>query len=207
MCCLTAAHPAGAANLSLLVDGVGYALHTPALQPFTYVAPPQLLSISPAVGHVGSLLTLVGSGLSGGGGTPAVSLGGAACAVVQANDTHISCTAAASPLGSVPVAVTVSGAGLALHSNASHSGSSNASTMSFMYRAVVTAIAPTNGSVGGGLPLTLTGAGFDQLDAPAVTLGGQACEIQARSSTEIVCAAPALVSEMTGMEAWINSFY
>ena len=164
------------------MEGVGYALHNPA-QHFAYVAPPLLLSVSPTVGHAGSLLTIVGSGLAGGGGAPQVSLGGATCAVVQANDTHISCTAAESPLGSKPVAVTVSGAGLALHSNASHGGGSNASTVSFTYRAVVTAIAPTDGSVGGGLPLTLTGAGFDQLDAPEVTLDGHACKIQALTLT------------------------
>ena len=156
VCCLTAAHPAGAANLSLFVEGVGYALHAAMLQPFTftYVAPPQLLSISPTVGHVGSLVALVGSGLSGGGGSPVVRLGGAACAVVQSNDTHVTCTASSSPLGSVPVAATVDGVGLALVNG---SGSTSSSSLRFTYRAVITTISPTNGSVGGGLPLTLTG--------------------------------------------------
>ena len=134
ICCLTPAQPAGLVNVSVLVADVGYALLQPAVpQPFEYTAPPQLLGIAPAVGHVGSTVNLVGSGLvSGAGGDPTVLLGDAACAIVAANDTHVTCTATASPLGDVPVSVNVHGVGLA-------SGS-----LSFTYKAVITAVSPAN---------------------------------------------------------------
>ncbi|XP_043545298.1 fibrocystin-L-like [Chiloscyllium plagiosum] len=61
----------------------------------------------------------------------------------------------------------------------------------FQTYAEVTGIYPSDGSVEGGTLLTVTGRFFDETDAPArVTVGGQSCEVQSVSTTQIICQTP-----------------
>ena len=55
----------------------------------------------------------------------------------------------------------------------------------------VTSISPTEGSLGGGTLLTITGTGLQGLAAsPVVLLGAQACVLQEVQPTTITCLTP-----------------
>ena len=62
LCCTAAAHAAGLVNVSVLyTDSVGFALldtSLPPVEPFEYVAAPQLVGVSPATGHAGLDVTV-----------------------------------------------------------------------------------------------------------------------------------------------------
>merc|ERR1719162_1826779 len=93
--------------------------------------------------------------------TPVVAIGGHMCTSVTAVDTGdgsttLTCTAGSAPPGMHPVHVSVPSFGAATVPN----------SLTFESRIVITSIAPTEGSVGGGTLLTVSGVGFEYLEPP-----------------------------------------
>ena len=148
VCCVTPPHAVGTVNVTLRLAGLGDALQpSPRLQ-FEYEAAPQLAAVSPATGHPGSTLVLLGSGLVGGTASSAVEvlLGGTLCTDVQGNSTRLECTVPSVAPGTVVTPqVRVPTVGY----------SEAASDVIFTFEAAVTAISPTSGSAGGGSLLTI----------------------------------------------------
>ena len=149
VCCVTPPHAVGTVNVTLRLAGLGDALQpSPRLQ-FEYeaapqLAVPQLAAVSPATGHPGSTLVLLGSGLVGGTASSAVEvlLGGTLCTDVQGNSTRLECTVPSVAPGTVVTPqVRVPTVGYA----------EAASSVSFAFQAAVTAVSPTSGSGGGTL--------------------------------------------------------
>jgi len=114
---------------------------------FTYQSSqtPSVASVSPSSGS-GGTVTISGSGF--GLTNASVRVGAAECLVTSQTDTQVVCELAAGAAGSFPVVVRRSG-----------TGDSN-SDVAYMFSLVVDSLSQSEGSIGGGLALTVLGQGF-----------------------------------------------
>ena len=208
LCCTTTANTAATVAVSVHEPGLGYALTEASMPSFTYVAALAVSSIEPTVGHANSTLTLRMDRLPA-GGVPAITLGPrGVCDDVRVVDapndqSEVTCVASSAPPGVVQVAVKVPGFGWAKVGDAA---------ATFEYVLAITAVAPALGSAGGGTLITLSGHGFEYLEAGSdgssmVSVGGRACAIVSHTPTQITCHAPAVVDATAGLSAWVNTFY
>ena len=107
-----------------------------------------------------------------------VSVGSETCAVATASDTQITCTLSGLMVGDHSVKVNIKGEkGYAVFQ------SSDVITS----QAVLTTISPTQGSVNGGLLLTINGNGFASRNSTSVTIGQVPCVITDISTSVISC--------------------
>ncbi|MEO4000559.1 IPT/TIG domain-containing protein [Mesorhizobium sp. CAU 1732] len=170
---------------------------------FTYVAPPAIDAIAPALGPTdgGTEVTITGSGFTG---ASAVNFGGTAATFTVNSDTQITATAPAGAAGIIDVTV------------ATPYGTSvvNAAAK-FTYVGLVNiyAVSPSGGPVAGGTEVTITGTGFT--GASAVSFGGiAAASYTIDSDTQITAMAPAgaagaaavSVTGVTGVATLIDAF-
>jgi len=141
---------------------------------------PTISTISPASGTAagGTPVTLLGSGFVPGitvafGGVPATN-------VTVVNSTQVTLTTPSGAVGAVPVQVT------------SPTGAFGGLANAFTYLVAtpeLTAVAPSEGLIVGGTPITLTGSGF--VVGAAVTIGGQpARNVSVTSPTTITAVTP-----------------
>ncbi len=179
---ITATTPAGVAGtVDVAVTTPGGASAMSTASRFTYVAPPAIDAIAPALGPTagGTAVTIVGSGFTG---TTAVSFGGApATNVIIVSDTQITAMSPAGGAGSIDVRVTTpygTSAGVA------------ASKFTYVGPPVIDAIAPALGSTAGSTEVRITGTGF--AEATAVSFGGTAAtSFNVNSDTQITATTPA----------------
>ena len=160
---------------------------TQLLNGFRYNSRPTVTSVTPASGAAqgGNRVTVSGTGfLADGASVNIVSFGGVtATGVSVLSDSSIQCNVPAGTSGlSVQVTVTnVNGSGLLPNGYRYHA------------RPTLTAVTPANGTPDGGIPVTLTGSGF-QVDSPgpnSVTFGGVAAtSIVVQSNTQLTCLTP-----------------
>ena len=166
---------AGTVNVTVIAPG-GTSLISPADQ-FTYVAAPTVSGVSPTSGPAagGTLVTITGTGFTG---TMGVDFGTTpATDVTVVSDGVIT---AISPAGTGTVNVTVTTTG----------GTSAAVPADlFTYGPTVSSISPSNGPLGGGTVVTITGTGF--LGVTAVDFGTTpATSFTVVSATSIIAVSP-----------------
>ncbi|MEQ1751251.1 MAG: IPT/TIG domain-containing protein, partial [Prosthecobacter sp.] len=176
--CITPAHAAGSASVSVITPGGSNGANTL----FTYVTPlstPTVTAISPTSGSTagGTNVTISGTKFTGATG---VTIGGsAATSVVVSNATTITCITPAHATGPASVLVTTP-------------GGTNAANILYTYISpppTVTAISPTSGSTAGGTSVTITGTNF--IGATVVTIGGTpAANVSVINATTITCITP-----------------
>jgi IPT/TIG domain-containing protein len=119
-------------------------VNTPANIVFT-VPPPQVNSVSPTAGIVGSSVTISGSGFQTSRGTSTLVLNNTAASTTSWSDTQIVATV---PSGATsgPAVITVNGV------------SSNRDVMFTVPNAIITSVSPSSGPVGA--PVVINGTGF-----------------------------------------------
>jgi len=175
--CRTAAHAAGAADVSVTnTDGQTGALSSA----YTFISPPVVASVVPGLGTTlgGTSLSINGTGFLPGA---TVLIGSSPCGgTTVIFSSLIVCTAPAHAAGVVDITVT------------NTDGQLSTLTDSYTYTTppAVTSISPVSGTTGGGTLATITGTSFSP-DA-SVTIGGSPCPVvSVASSTSIVCRTPA----------------
>ena len=144
--------------------------------------PPTINSLSPSVGSVagGTVVTISGANFESGA---AVTIGSKACSVISSSASQISCTTAATSSGLYKVNVV----------NPNKQSVSKASAFLFSSGPSISGIAPNDGLVSGGTPVTITGSGFTTGDT--VSIGGVTCTSPVIvSSTTITCTTGARVA-------------
>ncbi|WP_285597436.1 IPT/TIG domain-containing protein [Kineosporia sp. NBRC 101731] len=169
---------AGARTVRVLAPG-GTSPVTPAAT-YTYVAPPTVGALSPAVGPIagGTSVTITGTGFTA---ATAVAFGTTTVTPTVTSDSTITVTTPAHAAGPVDVSVT-GPSGTAVLNNAFTFLAPNSAP-------VLSAVDPARGPVAGGNQVTLTGFGFT--GATAVTLGGVSADFTVVSNTEITLTVPA----------------
>lgn len=183
--CTTPVHSAGAKTVTYFSPSGNQT--GSAADPFNYVAPPSVLSISPEGGEtIGAGVVITGVRFNDTHGPVSATIGGVACANVVVNSTtEIECDIPAGlSTGLNQVAVTTPG------------GTTPETSVVFEYlpTPTVTSVSPTSTSYAGGATLTITGADFTTASpAPTVTINSQNCTSVSvnPAGTEITCTAPA----------------
>ncbi|KAI0230284.1 Fibrocystin-L [Lamellibrachia satsuma] len=144
---------------------------------------PTVSAVSPMSGASGVEVTVTGTGFDGDTKeNNVVKIGNITCAVSSATETEIVCTAGMGPAGLRTVWVSVIGKGAAKVEESV--------SMDFEYTAALSSISPTAGGIGGGIAVTVTGAGFDRSNVVKLD-GNYTCEMESVSLTEIICVLPA----------------
>eukprot|EP00004_Rigifila_ramosa_P028878 TRINITY_DN9_c0_g1_i4.p1 TRINITY_DN9_c0_g1~~TRINITY_DN9_c0_g1_i4.p1 ORF type:complete len:3547 (-),score=946.75 TRINITY_DN9_c0_g1_i4:148-9951(-) len=155
---------------------------------FSYPTPPTVSSVAPTSGLAGAVVTVTGTQFGTNITALAVTVGGAACAVVPGSlsgttTTTVQCTVS-SGLTSGAQAVVVLRRGVA-------------STQSVAYtvtgRPVVTSVTPTGGKAGDVITLAGSGLGTGS-EVTAVTVAGTSCPVVARAAdgSQVTCTLPSV---------------
>ena len=142
---------------------------------FTYdtAVSPTVISVSPNSGVSGSI-TITGTNFGSDQSKVSVKVGTKSCVVSSASATSIQCTLSEGSAGIFPVVVSLSDV-----------GNSN-SDIKYTYQLAITQLSKSQGSIGGGLGLQITGTGFSS--NTNVTICDQPCPLQQEStSTSITC--------------------
>ncbi|KAG8441696.1 hypothetical protein GDO86_010760 [Hymenochirus boettgeri] len=139
---------------------------------------PTVSSVDPNTGPPGTQITINGTGFGSDATRTSVTIGKVTCTVVSISDTQIQCTAGDSSGGSVPVIVKTE-KGFAK------------SNVQFKYELSLSNVLPSSGSFGGGLVITLTGSGFDQLNSQVFVCNSE-CMVDRIQSTSnsLFCVTP-----------------
>lgn len=141
-------------------------------------AAPTISSVSPITPTSGPMtggtsVQINGTGFDSGA---IASIGGSDCLVTSRSATQLTCTTSAI---AAPAAY-----GVTVYNRSTLSATID---NSFVYQPVITSVAPSQGPIGGGTSLTLTGQGF--LSGVTVTVGGTTCAGPVRSpaGTTVAC--------------------
>ena len=146
------------------------------------VPPPQVNSITPASGVIGTQITISGSGFQTAKGSSAIAINGWAATTSNWNDTQIVATIPSSATTG-PVSVTVNGI------------ASNQDVVFTVPNPVITSITPSSGPIG--TQVTVRGTGFGATQGSStLKLQGPAATIISWSDTQIVATVPP--GSMTG---------
>ncbi|CAG2205079.1 unnamed protein product [Mytilus edulis] len=137
-------------------------------------------AISPTSGGPGISVVVSGTNFGAVLVNNEVEIGGVMCTVTSGSTTSLTCTTGQGSYGTYLVDVYVDGKGKATH---------DAGNVTFQNTMAISGINPTTGTLGGGIPITITGNGFSS--SAVVTVGGNDCEILSSTTTQIVCNLPA----------------
>ncbi len=159
---ITATSPPNAAGpVDVTVNDLGGTSATSAADQFTYLAVPDVTSVTPAVGPLAGGTTVSISGVGFTGGTTVKFGTLAATNVVVASSTELTATSPAESAGTVNVTVTTVGG---------TSGNSTADQFTYQAPPAVTGVSPASGPLAGGTSVTIAGTSFSS--ATAVDFGG-----------------------------------
>jgi hypothetical protein len=147
---------------------------------FTYVAVASVTSISPANGQVGTLVTIVGSGLLGGGShVVSVTLGSLAVAIVRESNTEVVVrVAAGTPFTSVATLIADTGATVV-----------STATWTYVADGQISSIVPNFGRVGTFVTITGTNLRGSAVNVVDVSLSGVLASLTSESDTTVVARA------------------
>ncbi|XP_065804470.1 fibrocystin-L [Labrus bergylta] len=174
--CLTPPHSEGVKTVSVKVFSVNY-------PPFSFNyskdKTPSIISISPATGPSGTVITLTGSGFHNDSQQVQVTINDAPCTVSSVSDTEVQCTAGDSPGGSYKVMLNHKVKGYVV------------SDVKFKYELTLSGVQPNQGSFAGGALLSVQGSGFDP-DRSTVRICGEECNVNRNmsTSTRLYCESP-----------------
>lgn len=176
---ITAVAPAGTGTVDVHVTTLGGTSASAAGDRYTYVPPPTVTGVSPAVGPIagGGLVTITGTGFTG---TTTVMFGiRTAAGFTVVSDSQIT-VAAPSNTGVVDVRVTNAGG---------PSATSAADRYTYANPPSVLHVSPAAGPWSGGTSVVISGVAFT--GASAVTFGGASAAFVLNSDTQITATAPA----------------
>ncbi|KAJ8026005.1 Fibrocystin-L [Holothuria leucospilota] len=186
--CTVGTTEAGYYNVSLLVEGKGYAEYPNGDVVFEHEL--KINSFSPKEGSNagGSEITIDGCGFSNDPAKNNLAVGGQECKVKSADYDEIVCVIAINENNSRRKK-RGSDVTLVINVNGASDESDDIFSFSDSLTPTITSMSPTNSSVLGGGNLTLTGSGFGTSDAN-VTINGKDCEILSQADSEILCIIP-----------------
>ncbi|KAK7468041.1 hypothetical protein BaRGS_00036745, partial [Batillaria attramentaria] len=143
---------------------------------------PTVTDVSPDSGCDVASVTITGTGFADSGNV--ITIGGADCTETFASATSLTCSLSVGSEAlsgdlSQNVKVVVPNKGLALGS------------VTFTFTPSISSISPAQGSMQGGLDLTLTGQCFSE--STSVVIGGQTAVVKSRSSTQLVVIVPEMI--------------
>jgi hypothetical protein len=148
---------------------------------FTYVPPPAVTSVTPALGPTsgGTAVTIAGSNFTSGA---TVTIGStAATSVIVVSSTSITAVTPVGTAGTATVSVT----------NPDSQKGTLAGAFTYVAPPTVTAVAPNSGPIAGGTTVTITGTNF--MTGSTVSVGGApATNVTVVSATSITAVTPAL---------------
>ena len=169
----------------------------PEVVTFTHAtcATPVVTDISPLSSTIQDEITISGQGFSAIPTMNRVTIGdNYTCNVINSNETSISCLLDPNsvlpidkPLTIIIIVVITEGPsnGIAL----------NTGDQSIVFYPIITNFTPTNGSVQGGLDLSIVGSGFGS--DTKVSIGGSSCAVNSLTYSNIICTVPAFDGDMT----------
>ena len=185
----------------------------PEVVTFTYAtcATPMVTSITPLTATVQDVITISGQGFSTTPGMSTITIGeNYTCNVINANETSISCMLDSNsvlPINQrlaiiicIKIEITITfefkrSTDTVSYSNGNALIDINVEENKFIiFYPIVTNFTPSNGSIQGGVELSIFGSGFD--DDMRVTIGSSNCAIQSLSYSNIVCTVPPLEDPM-----------
>ena len=143
---------------------------------------PKVFQLEPTtIDHPNTILTINGTKFGNNMSAVHVMIGNESCEVQTASETNITCNLHGLVVGSHNVRVTIKGdKGNALFTNPDEKNVTS--------QAALTSISPTQGSLHGGLTLTINGNGFDpRVRATDVTIGQMPCRIVNVTTSVIKC--------------------
>uniref|UniRef100_A0A8C4XEU0 PKHD1 like 1 n=1 Tax=Erpetoichthys calabaricus TaxID=27687 RepID=A0A8C4XEU0_ERPCA len=181
--CTTAANNQGNANVNIQVLSTVY---PPLYFMYSMDSTPVISSVDPSTGSSGTTISISGSGFGTVADDIVVTIGGTPCALLEVNDTEVQCTLGSHSGGSFVITL--------LHVMKGYATSS----VSFSYKLDLKSVTPSQGSIGGGAILQLTGDGFDE-QLSAIFVCNTLCVVDAlrSSSTTLYCEVP--LSNGTGL--------
>ncbi|XP_052063080.1 fibrocystin-L-like [Mytilus californianus] len=182
--CMTPPHAAQTGvTVNVLANGVNYPAQT---FDYTTAATPQVNSITFTMPHAGETVYINGAGFSSDQTKNDITINSVDCPVTFSSPTEVRCTAPALPDGTHNLVVHVEGKGL----------SNDDKTVTYVI--TLSTINPSQGSVGGGQKVTLTGSGFG--DTTIVEICQQECERDksgVQTAAQIICIVPPASGSVT----------
>ncbi|XP_066121905.1 fibrocystin-L [Saccopteryx bilineata] len=127
----------------------------------------------------GTILTISGSGFSPSSAV-SVSVGPIGCSLLSVNENEITCQILNGSAGHFPVAVSISGVGLARNVEDE--------VFYFIYQSQISHTWPVSGSLAGGTLLTISGFGFNENSK--VLVGNETCSVIGGDLNKITCRTP-----------------
>ncbi|XP_056597030.1 fibrocystin-L-like [Triplophysa dalaica] len=174
--CLTPPHAKGEVRVDIWVYGVLY----PQLRfNYTITQTPNVISVSPVTGPVGTQITISGSGFGTDAALVSVKIDAVGCNVTSITETQLMCTVGEHAGGTFPVRLyhQVKGHGL--------------SQSVFSYELLLTGVTPNEGSYAGGAVVAVQGSGFDP-NTTRVLICDRECNVDMQTSTsnQLNCEVP-----------------
>ncbi|XP_065144791.1 fibrocystin-L-like [Paramisgurnus dabryanus] len=174
--CMTPPHPEGLVQVDIWVFNVQYPS-----QSFIYSIEqtPDITSVSPVTGPVGTEITVSGSGFGTDAALISVEIDGVDCDVTSITDTQLLCTVGEHAGGTFPVTLY-------------HQIKGHALTQSvFGYELLLIGVTPNEGSYAGGAVVEIQGFGFDP-NFTRVLICNRECNVnvQTSTSTQLYCEVP-----------------
>lgn len=143
---------------------------------FAVSATPTVSSVTPDNGEGGSI-KITGSGFGIDQANLIVKVGKASCSITSVSNTQIVCTVSAGKAGDQDIIVT-----------RLDQGDSN-NNIQYKFSLAISSLSKTEGSIGGGLNLVISGSGFST--DSIVTICDESCKILEASLNKIICQVPA----------------
>ncbi|XP_051729222.1 fibrocystin-L-like [Ctenopharyngodon idella] len=174
--CMTPPHAEGQVQVNIKVFDVVY---PPQRFNYSRGQTPNITSVSPITGPVGTEITISGTGFGTDIALVSLEIGGVACNVTSVTDTQLLCTVGEHAGGTFPIMFY-------------HQVKGHALTQSvFTYELLLTGVTPNEGSYAGGAVVAIQGSGFDP-NITRVLICNRECTVhlQNSTSTQLNCEVP-----------------
>ncbi|KAI7798959.1 putative fibrocystin-L, partial [Triplophysa rosa] len=174
--CLTPPHAEGEVRVDIWVYGVQYPqLHFN----YTITQTPNITSVSPGTGPVGTQINISGSGFGTDAALVSVNIDAVGCNVTSITDKQLMCTVGEHAGGTFPV--------MLYHQVKGHALSQSV----FSYELLLTGVTPNEGSYAGGAVVAIQGSGLEP-NTTRVLICDRECNVDLQNSTsnQLYCEVP-----------------